>query len=195
MSDIWSLLKNANDALNLDANFNEALKIKALLLCDIDKHKDATALLGEISLNDPQNAFAMIMRGWILEKEMKQPAYAKNFYQRAIELEANNLMSLKGFAHLALGNNNEAIDWIEAIVANTQQHDGKEYYYATCIYAWVGDYDKALDYMAKALDKGYANYHDWTKTNDANINVSPIRNFPEFNELLHKYSITFDRQH
>lgn len=188
-------LKNADFALNLDANYNEGLKIKALLLNDINKHKEATAFWGEISLNDSQNAFALIMRGWILEKEMNQRVYAQNFYQRAVEVDGNNLMSLKGFAHIALGNNNDAINWIESIVANTQQHDGKEYYYATCIYSWVGDYDKALDYMAKALDKGYANYHDWTKNNDANINVAPIRNFPEFKELLKKYSIIFDQQY
>lgn len=187
-------LKNADNALELDPNYNEALKIKALVLNDSGKYNDATALLGEISLNDSRNAFAMIMRGWILEKEMKQPVYAKNFYQRAAELEDNDLMSLKGFAHLALGNNNEAIAWIESIVASTQQHDGKEYYYATCIYAWSGNFDKAIDYMTKALDKGYANYHDWTLTNDGNINVAPIRDLPQFSELLQKYSIIFDRQ-
>ena len=186
---------NSDKALALDKNYNEALRIKALVLSDNNKYDESTALFGEIFLNDSENNFSLIMRGWVLEKDKTQAIYAKKFYQRATESDNNNLSSLKGFAHLALGNSNEAINWIESIISQTTQHDGKEYYYATCIYSWVGDYDKALDYMANALDKGYANYHDWTKNNDANINVAPIRNFPEFKELLRKYSIIFDQQY
>lgn len=58
-------------------------------------------------------------------------------------------------------------------------------------YAQTGDFDKALNCMGKALNLGYANYFDWTKNNDTNINISPLRNDHRFNELLTKYMIIF----
>ena len=189
---------NADKALVLDMNYNEALRVKALALSDNNKYDESTALLGEIFLNDSKDNFSLIMRGWILERDKTQAIYAKNFYQRAIEteteIENDNINSLKGFAHLALGNSNEAINWIESIISQTTQHDGKEYYYATCIYSWAGNYNKALEYMAKALDSGYAHYHNWIKCNDANINVAPLRDNPQFKELINKYSIIFDTE-
>ena len=46
--------------------------------------------------------------------------------------------------------------------------------------------------MELALQKGYANYHDWIRNNDGCINVVPIRELPKFKELIsntQRYSI------
>lgn len=179
-------------ALILDSNYNDALIEKALALNTLNKHNDATALLGEAFFNDASNAFTLIMRGWILEHEMGLKNNAITFYKRAIDSEnEKQIKSLTGFAHLTLGEIDQAKMWIETILNNISQSDGVEYYYATCIYAWIGEYDKAFIHMEEALKKGYAHYHNWINNNYANINVAPIRNLPQFNELLIKYELNF----
>ena len=45
--------------------------------------------------------------------------------------------------------------------------------------------------METSLEKGYANYHNWTKASEANINCAPLRSNPEFTRLLDKYSHLF----
>lgn len=75
--------------------------------------------------------------------------------------------------------------------ANDNDYDGEVNYYATCYYAQSGDFDKAFKCMATSLEKGYANYHNWTNNDDARVNVAPLRSDPRFNDLLNKYSILF----
>lgn len=181
-----------NNALDIDANYNDALILKALAQCDLGEYENATALLGEASLNDASNAFAHLQRAWILDKKLSQSKNAQTFYNRVVNLQSNEIKSYKGFAYLFIGDNTNATAWIQDILSAPKTSDGYEFYIATCFYALLGDNDNALKYMDTALQKGYANYHDWVMNSDGCINVAPIRELPKFKELISKYSTLFN---
>lgn len=192
LNDAKSAIEYTNKALNVDANYNDALILKALAQSDIGEYEYATALLGEASLNDASNAHANILRAWILEKFMKQSNNAQTFYNRVINFPTNDIKTYKGFAYKGVGDNTNATKWINNIISTSENSDGYEYYIATCFYALDGDTENAFKYMEIALQKGYANYHDWKSNKDGCINVAPIRNLPKFNELMSKYSTIFN---
>ena len=66
-------------------------------------------------------------------------------------------------------------------------------YYGACFYAQAGDTDKALGCVAKALELGYANYHNWTEAVDGGINVGELRNDLRFLNMLSKYNSIFGK--
>ena len=181
-----------NSALAIDANHNDALLQKSLAQTELGEYENATALLGEITLNDDSNAYAYLQRAWILDKFMKQNKNAQTFYNRVISLPSNDIKSYKGFAYHLTGDNTNALTWIQNVLAATKTSDGYEYYIATCFYALCGDNENALKCMEIALQKGYANYHDWVTNTDGCINVAPIRELPKFKEILSQYSTLFN---
>lgn len=182
----------ANKTIEKNQNATDAIIAKALALIDIGENEDATALIGEAMFNDADNAYYMMLRAWVLSEKMNQKNNAATFYNRVIDLEdTTNVKSLNGFAYLALGKNNDALQWMNKMLSNVVDKDGEINYYATCFYAQMGDFDTAFKCMEKALQLGYANYYDWTNNTDAGINVAPLRNDSRFSDLLGKYSIIF----
>lgn len=191
--DYQDALDCAEKALSKDSNHNPAIVQKALALNDEKEYDKASSLLGEAIMNDAENPYNFMLRAWILDDFMNQENSANSFYTRAAELDIfnNDVRTLKGFALLHSGKQEKAIKWIENILKSLKDTDGLEYYYATCLYAWAGDKDKAFENMKLALQNGYANYHQWKNDNDAKINVAPLRDDPRFESLLNQYSIIF----
>lgn len=187
-----SAIECVDKALSIDSNYNDALIQKALAKTDLNKYETATTLLGEVSLNDAYNVDSYILRAWILEKFMNQDNNAKIYYNHIIEFPANDIKTYKGFAYKRVGDNINSTKWINDIIATIENSDGYEYYIVTCFYALEGDIENAFKYMELALQKGYANYHNWKTNNDGFINVTPIRELPQFEELLIKYSTIFN---
>lgn len=183
----------ANKAIAKDPNYNEAIINKAYALIDLNQYDEATALLGEASLNDANNALLFLTRAWILENCMNKKSTAQVFYNRALDVETTGIKSLRGFALYRLGKVADANSWMQEMLSNVSESDGYEYYIATCFYAQTGDHQKALSYMKQSLESGYASYYDWTDFNIGIVNVSPIRDLPQFKELLNQYSIIFEK--
>ncbi len=188
LNDARSAIEYTNKAISIDPQYNDALMQQSLANIDLGRYEIAVNLLGEVSLNDTSNAHANILRAWILEKFMKQSNNAQTFYNRVINFPTSDIKTYKGFAYKGVGDNMNATKWINNIISTSENSDGYEYYIATCFYALDGDTENAFKYMEIALQKGYANYHDWKSNKDGCINVAPIRNLPKFNELMSKYS-------
>lgn len=182
-----------NIALDKNPNLTEAITIKGLCMSDSEEYNEAVALFGEAILNQAENPTNYIFRAEILDKHLNLETDAQNIYERVIDMDSdlNNVKSLKGFALIGIGKNDEAIIWLNNILANNQDNDGLINYYAACLYAQIGDIENALQYMKISLQKGYSNYHNWTINDDANINIAPIRNDTRFKELLSQYSLLF----
>ncbi len=193
--DYESALSCAESSLEKDPDSNDALIAKALAQLALGNSADASVALSEATMNAPEDPYLAMLRGWVLADYRKQPANARHSFERVLDMDlpAENANSLQGFALLALDRKDEAIAWAEKALAATPDHDGEINYLAACLYAHAGLTDKALDCMAASLDKGYANYYNWTLNSDATVNVAPIRDLPRFKELLEAHAAIFGR--
>ncbi|MCM1309455.1 MAG: tetratricopeptide repeat protein [Bacteroides sp.] len=180
-------------AIDFNQDDVDALTEKSLILVDLKKYDDASALLGEIIMSNPYEPMPYMLRAWVLNDFLNQPTAAKNLYNRVIDLELDHselVGSMLGFAQLFAGLTPRATAWMDAILAEPD-YDGKNHYYGACFYAWAGRTDKALDCAEKALKAGYANYYNWTDNNSARINVAPLRDNARFKALLEQYKSIF----
>lgn len=184
-------------AIDRALDFNEedldAQTEKSLVLVELKKYDDASALLGEVIMSNPYDPMPYMLRAWVLNDFLNQPTAAKNLYNRVIDLELDHserIGSLLGFAQLFAGLTPRATAWMDAILAEPD-YDGKSHYYGACFYAWAGRTEKALSCVETALKAGYANYYDWTANNSARINVAPLRDSARFKALLEQYKSLF----
>lgn len=185
-------LDAAESALDKDAEHMPSMVAKALALVDNGRYQEAYDLLGEVVFNDGQTPYNFMIRGWIGDQHLGVLDASSN-YTRAlnVEIDRDNVKSLRGFALLQLGRTAEARQWMESVLSRPDG-DGTLNYYGACFYAQAGDKEAALACMEKALENGYANYHDWTLANDASINVAPIRDDARFEALLKQYARIFE---
>ncbi len=186
-------LLSVNRALDIKPENSDAIVEKALILTDLDKAKEASALLGEVIMAEPYEPMNYLLRAWILNDYLNQQKAAKALYGRVIDLEldhADRIGSMLGFAQLFDGKTAQGVAWLENCLAEPD-YDGKTHYLAACFYAWAGRKQRALECMEGALKAGYANYHDWIANNDGRVNVSPIRDDAKFQALLEQYKSIF----
>lgn len=182
-------LASINRALDFNAENQDAIIEKALILTDKKEAKEASALLGEVIMTDPYEPMTYMVRAWVLNDFLNQPKAAKGLYERVIDLELDHserVGSMLGFAQLFDGKTAKGIAWIDAILAEPD-YDGKNNYYGACFYAWAGRTEKALECVEKSLKAGYNNFHNWLNYNDSRINVSPLRDDQRFKDLIKQY--------
>ncbi|MCM1067870.1 MAG: tetratricopeptide repeat protein [Muribaculaceae bacterium] len=190
-------VKAGADALAVDRQSNEALAEMALAYVGAGNYDEASNLLGEAMLNDAESALYPMLRAWVLEKYLKRDTAAAQLYRKVADMDhfyIDNPRSLKGFALLFLGENEQARRWMENIVNTVSDHDGLIHYYAACFYAQAGDTEKAMKMAEKALDLGYANYHNWTEAVDGRVNVAPLRDDLRFLNMLHRHDAIFGKE-
>lgn len=186
-------LECCDAAIEKNPNLTSAIVEKGLCLSDLCDYEQAVVLYGEATLNEANDPYNYLLRAEILNKRLNQPADAKVIYERVVDIEFGtcDVKSLKGFALLALDRYDEAVAWMENILKTSPDNDGLINYYGACFYAQAGDSDKAFECMKTALQKGYANYYQWTLDSDVDINVAPIREDLRFKELLTQNSLIF----
>ncbi len=183
----------AENALEKDLDYNDALIAKGLALLSSGNAADASVCFSEAAMNNPEEPYLSMLRGWVLDEHRNQPANAKRCYESVLDMDIpfDNVNSFRGFALLALDRKDEADRWMEQVLSDSNDYDGEVNYYGACYYAHSGDIDKAFACMQTSLEKGYANYHNWTKADDARINVAPLRSDPRFTPLLTQHSSLF----
>lgn len=171
----------------------EAMGLARVALKD---YEGASASMGEAVMNDPEAPLPLILRAWISATYLNAPAAARGMYTQVAESDSfflDNVRSLRGFALLELGEKDKAIAWIENILNTVDDRTGEINYYATCLYSRAGEPDKALACMERALEKGYADYHNWMDATDGPVNPAPLRDELRFLNLLQRYNIIFGR--
>jgi tetratricopeptide (TPR) repeat protein len=162
----------------------------------LGKYNEANDLIGEALLSDPENPTYIIMRAWLLQNHLNQPQAARQYYLKAAEsesFEATNVNSLRGFALLFVGDNDNAKAWMDNILNNVADNDGYISYMGACFYSLYGDNDKAIELTEKALNAGYANYHNWNAYTDSPVNVSVLRDDLRFLQALNRHNIIFGK--
>ena len=133
-------------------------------------------------MNAPEDPYLAIIRGWVLKDYRNQKKNADMSFERVLDMDFDHdqIKSYRGFALLQLDRKEEADRWIERVLATADDYDGEVNYLAACYYAQAGNKEKALKCMAASLEKGYANYYNWTVNNEADVNVGPLRNEVRF---------------
>ena len=181
-----SALNSASQAVFLMPTSIPAIVQRGLALIGIKDYSEASSHFGEAALSGDTDPIYLMMRAWVCEGFL-QPIAARGFYRQVDEMEIpeDNIKSFKvDLLLLYLGQTELADEWMQNILTNVPDYDGMIHYYATCFYAQAGNSDRALDYMKKALELGYANYYDWTTNNEARINVAPLRKDERFPSII-----------
>ena len=104
----------------------------------------------------------------------------------------DNVRSLKGFAQLLNGDREQAVKWIENILATVTDKDGFVHYMGACFYTVAGDNERAIALAHKAMELGYANYYEWMTLNDGLCTVALLRDDLSFLRLIEKYKYLWD---
>ena len=180
---------------------------------------EALFQMNELISLDSLSWYAYYYRGWIninlknFEDAIKDftysmnlnPSYAYNYlsradsyaalgnkemaeadYKKVIELDSvpkNYDTAYYGF--LALGDTAKAISALDsALLYNDQNYD------AACLYGRMGDKEKALLYLRKAMDNGFYRFHHVSLDDDLDI----IRDTPEYMDIIDKYKSIYNEK-
>lgn len=194
MGDYDRALESADAALEKLPSAPLALLEKGLCLESEKKYRDASSIIGEAIMDEPNNPVFYLIRANLLSNYLKESGAARTLYERILDLDYpdNSVKSYKGFAYMKLNKRADAISWIESILSNTKDVDGSINYVAACLYAQMGNKEKAFDCMERSLENGYANYYDWTLYDDSVVSVDPIRKESRFKALLEQYNYLFN---
>lgn len=188
-------IEAAAKALAVDPNYVPGLVEMALNYIDKKDYKQAAGLLGEASMAEANDPSIYLLRAWLHKTFLNQPKAGENFNEQALAVEGygdTNVKSLRGFALLNLGRNNEAEQWMEAVLAQPD-NDGLANYYATCFYTMLDNDTKALECAERSLKAGYSDNHNWMSNNDGQINVGTLRDDLRFLQLMQKYNSIFGK--
>lgn len=134
-----------------------------------------------IALN-PDYAYAYLGRGDML-KAKGEMARAMADYRKVVELDTvPSSSSAAPYALLELGRKEEAIAFLDAMIAADPDNAGN-YYDAACLYSRMQLKDKALGSLMTAFEKGYRRFAHAMADND----LEYIRDTETFRNLMEEY--------
>lgn len=175
----------------------DALMALAMAYVANGRYEEASAKLGEASLNDAEDPVFPMLRGWVQQTYLNNPAGAASQFTKVADMDhffLDNPRSLKGFALLKLDNKDQAVRWMENILRTVEDTDGLIHYYGACFYAQADNFDKALECAARALELGYSDYYQWSAYSDGYVNVAPLRDDLRFLNLLNRSKAIFGQE-
>ncbi len=186
-------VEEADKALSVNGDDTRAMVAKGLAMAAMKNYEKASALFGEASLVNPSKPEYFMLRAWIQYDFLRQSSAADEFYRRVTELEIpdDNVYSLKGFALLFTGKEQDATTWIENILSKDSDSDGGVNYYGACFYSLTGDHDRAFECLEKSLQLGFGDKRLLKDCDEGRINLSSLRSEPQFDEMMERFSSNF----
>ena len=135
---------------------------------------------------DPNYAYLFQSRADLLLPV--HPDEARADYEKVLELDTiPEDGSCRHYALWGLGREAEALEWIDRIIAATPNESGN-WYDKACLYARMGKLDESLAALDTAFQKGFRRFAHMEHDDD----MDPVRNLPEYKELVDKYKIIVD---
>ena len=132
---------------------------------------------------DPEFSYPLVVRGEIYLQQGKRELAEEDF-KKVVEIEDTpEEYGCLQYAYLGLGQRDKAIEVIDKMISDNPQNKGI-YYDAACLYAKMGDPDKALEYLEKSLELGYRSFAHI----DRDYDMDSLRELPKFKALIEKYS-------
>lgn len=130
----------------------------------------------------PEYSYAHIGRADMLER-LGRHEEALAAYQKVVEIDTvPDNESCAMYALLALGKKEEAVRFLNKVIENDSINPGN-YYDAACLYSRLGDESRALEYLRKALEKGYRKFDHVRRDDD----LTALHSLAEFEKLMSEY--------
>lgn len=144
--------------------------------------KKALELYNEGIDLDKTYAYLLLSRADILMGNGEKEQAAAD-YENVLELDNEaEEGSCRHFALAGLGRNDEAVEWMEKIIADNPYDSGR-YYDMACLLCRIGRTDEALASLEEAFKHGFRRFAHLEHDDD----MDPIRNLPEYKELVNRY--------
>lgn len=147
---------------------------------DID---DAIEDLSMAIVLSPKNSYFYYSRAELYQKQGQQDL-AEADYRKVIELEEKpEDYSCIPYAYLGLGDYEKAIAVVDTTIARDSTSNSP-YYNAACVYSRMGNKEKAIEYLRKAIELGYRHFGHISRDTD----LDNIRDSEEFKELIREFN-------
>ena len=131
---------------------------------------------------DKRYPYIFLMRGELYLKQGKQELANADFNE-ILKLDTVAASgSCRQYALLFLDKKDEALKWMEDIIAVDTEDNGA-YYDKACLLARMGKLDESVAALRLSLEKGYRSFAHIEHDDD----MDPIRNLPEFISLIEEY--------
>ncbi len=130
---------------------------------------------------NPTFNYALVERGQCYKMKGDEAAAIADFKK---DLEIDTVYDDDSEAHYAyegLGENAKAKEVMDSILSH--YHDNGTYYDAACLYSRLGEYDQAVEYLKKSLEKGFRRFTHIKNDHD----LDGIRNREDFKALITEY--------
>lgn len=132
-----------------------------------------------IAIN-PNYAYVYLHRG-VLYRLKNDMASAKDDFEQCIKLDSVlEDMECAQYAYYYIGNKEKAVSLMDDML---KKRDKGNYYDAACLYSIMGETDRAVDYLRKALELGFRRFSHIKRDRDLNN----IRNEKAFIDLIQEY--------
>lgn len=146
------------------------------------KTEEALADYDMAIMLDPTYAYSYLGKGDLLLKKGDK-AGAMVAYKKVVEIDTvPNNSSCAMYALLALGERDKAIDFMNQVIAQDSIEPGN-YYDGACFYSLIGELDKSLANMRKALELGFGRIHHIYADDD----LEALRATEDFKKLIEPY--------
>lgn len=154
---------------------------------DAKRYLDMQGAIDDYStaiLLDDKNSYFYFSRG-DLYKLKGDTMLANADYNKVIELENTpEKYFCIYFAYQGLGQNDKAIEILESIIAKDTL-DAGSYYNAACLYARMGNKERAISYLRESFEKGLTySYHV-----ECDFDLQSIRDTDEYKSLVEEYRV------
>ena len=129
----------------------------------------------------PNFAQTYVLRGNLYKRQGKTDMALAD-YRKAVELDTVYTDDdCAKYAYYELGDKAKAVSIQDSTLARSEE-DG-DYYDAACLYARMGEYDKAIAYLRTALEKGYRDFVHLKDDHD----LDSLKGREDFKSLVKKY--------
>ena len=131
---------------------------------------------------DKEYPYIFLMRGELYRKQGNTESANADFEEILKQDTVAKSGSCRQYALHFLGRDDEAIEWMDKIVASDPENNGP-YYDRACLLSRMGKIDEAIAALRVSLEKGYRSFAHIDNDDD----MDAIRTHPDFITLINEY--------